>query len=194
MLPTKRDFEEALQGKFRVAATDGLSSIMVNSGELHSTVGGYPGKDHHMPLCCQVMKESMRVGDVILQSPPSGQGASLIIEYRLEQFVGSQNQASNHAASPIFFNDKQKNNLKHIFGFSVVLFLFCLTSAGLYTIYERISSLESIGGTYQPKNIPDLGIFFLYQIGGKWLVVSFGSLIPLAILWQLLQSLKNKGR
>jgi hypothetical protein len=77
MPPTKRDFEEAIQRKLREATSEGLTSIMINAGELHGIVGGYPNHDHRMPLCCQVIRENMRVGDSIIQSPPSSSGKSI---------------------------------------------------------------------------------------------------------------------
>jgi 5-methylcytosine-specific restriction protein A len=64
----------------------GAKHVDVVSGDVHRAVGGYPppkGKNHHMPLCCDVMREMMRDGDVVLQSPRKGQGATLTIRYRL---------------------------------------------------------------------------------------------------------------
>ena len=81
--PRRSDFEAALQRILAEAAAAGQPSVTVNAGELHATVGGYPGQDHRMPLCCQVMKNAMRPGDAVLQSPPSGQGATLTVQYRL---------------------------------------------------------------------------------------------------------------
>lgn len=83
MPPGRADFEAALQGILASAAAAGQPSVMVKAGELHAIVGGYPGQNHRMPLCCQVMKDAMRPGDTVLQSPPSGQGATLTVQYRL---------------------------------------------------------------------------------------------------------------
>lgn len=77
------DFEVELQRRFATAVAAEQSSIRVVSGELHASVGSYPGNNHRMPLCCQVMKDAMNDGDAALQSPPSGQGATLIVQYRL---------------------------------------------------------------------------------------------------------------
>lgn len=41
------------------------------------------GQNHRMPLCCQVMKDAMRAGEVVRQTLPSGQGATLVILYKL---------------------------------------------------------------------------------------------------------------
>ncbi len=83
MTPKRQDFETELQRRYTAAVAAGQSSIRIVSGELHTSVGGYPGQNHRMPLCCQVMKDAMREGDVVLQSPPSGHGATLIVQYRL---------------------------------------------------------------------------------------------------------------
>jgi 5-methylcytosine-specific restriction protein A len=52
-------------------------------------LGGYPGRDHRVPICCKVMKSAMArdYGDMPLQEPPSGQGASLTIRYVLPRPV-----------------------------------------------------------------------------------------------------------
>ncbi len=61
----------------------GVPYLDINSGQLHRKVGGYPGKNHNMPSCCNVMYGEQKVGDAVLSSPPKGLGASLTIRYRL---------------------------------------------------------------------------------------------------------------
>jgi 5-methylcytosine-specific restriction protein A len=46
-------------------------------------VGGYPGENHRMPVCCEVMRSTMAPGDQVVETPPSGKGAALTIRYRL---------------------------------------------------------------------------------------------------------------
>jgi len=82
-MPTSFDFESALSRLFRRAEEDGRPYIDINSGELHRRVGGYPSRNHRMPLCCDVMKKNMQTGDQILEKPPKGKGASLTIRYKL---------------------------------------------------------------------------------------------------------------
>ncbi len=77
------DFQKALDSVFASALADGRDSVEVVSGDLHRLVGGYPGHDHRMPACCQVMKSNMKPGDSVVAGPPSGQGASLAIRYRI---------------------------------------------------------------------------------------------------------------
>ncbi len=76
---TAEDFQSELD---RIFASAGQGRIDVTSGTLHRHVGGYPGRNHRMPVCCEVMKRNMRHGDQIIHSPPSGQGASLTIRYK----------------------------------------------------------------------------------------------------------------
>jgi hypothetical protein len=77
------DFQKELQSQFSLAAAAGAESVIINSGDLHRTLGGYPGKTHQMPVCCQVMYKERRAGDLVLAAPPKGQGATLSIEYQL---------------------------------------------------------------------------------------------------------------
>ncbi len=83
MPPTAKDFEDQLNILLQAAAQQGKSYIDVTSGDLHREVGGYPGQNHRMPACCEVMKRMMNPGDHILDEPPSGQGATLIVRYKL---------------------------------------------------------------------------------------------------------------
>jgi len=59
------------------------SFVDVTSGELHRLVGGYPGKHHNLPTCCDVMTQAMQSSDRVLTSPPKGRGATLTIRYIL---------------------------------------------------------------------------------------------------------------
>lgn len=84
-MPTAGDFRHEL---FRIMAdvqNAGGDFLEITAAELHERVGGYPGRDHRMPNCCQVMKAQVAAdyGDVILNEPPSGQGPTLAIRYRL---------------------------------------------------------------------------------------------------------------
>ena len=56
--------------------------IDLNAGWIHRTIGGYPGKGHRMPVCCEAMDELMIKGkDIVLKAPKKGKGASLTIRY-----------------------------------------------------------------------------------------------------------------
>lgn len=80
---TAAHFESALKKAFAEAGKQGTSRLRVRAGDLHRYVGDYPGRDHRMPVCCRVMTAAMGPEDTVLQVPPKGQGASLVIEYGL---------------------------------------------------------------------------------------------------------------
>jgi hypothetical protein len=63
----------------------GQDFVEINAGELHKRVGDYPGRNHRMPNCYQVMKAQIALDydDAIVDEPPSAQGPSLTIRYRL---------------------------------------------------------------------------------------------------------------
>ena len=81
--PAMSDFQKELAALFLRTLEEGKSSVTVNSGELHRSLGGYPGTNHRMPVCCDAMYQEMRAGDQILSAPPKGKGASLTIQYLL---------------------------------------------------------------------------------------------------------------
>ena len=83
MAPTAQDFQRALNEIFKSALDKGEVYIDVKSGDLHRKVGCYPGSNHRMPICCDVMKRNMKPVDQLLQQPPKGQGATVVIRYKL---------------------------------------------------------------------------------------------------------------
>ena len=83
MAAVREDFSAALNAVFAEAERLGLTFIGITAGALHRRVGGYPGEDHRMPVCCDVMRGAMRNDDSIVAQPPKGYGASLLIHYSL---------------------------------------------------------------------------------------------------------------
>lgn len=77
-------FRAALDRRIALAARAGRQSVEVTSGDLHREVGGYPGPDHRMPSCCNVMTSRMRAGDIIVSQPPKGKGATLTVRYLVQ--------------------------------------------------------------------------------------------------------------
>jgi hypothetical protein len=79
------EFRHELFRMMTEAQNGGKEYVEISAGELHKRVGGYPGRNHRMPNCCQVMKAQLALdyGDTVLDEPESGQGASLTIRYRL---------------------------------------------------------------------------------------------------------------
>jgi hypothetical protein len=82
-MPTAEEFKSELHRMMLDAVKEGRESVDINAGELHRRVGDYPGPNHRMPSCCQVMRQNFipEYGDAILEEPPGGQGASLTIRY-----------------------------------------------------------------------------------------------------------------
>jgi 5-methylcytosine-specific restriction protein A len=79
------DFAGELQKILADAKQRGLPNIRAKSGDLHRRVGGYPGSNHRMPMCCSAMRAMMKDGDIIVEQPPKGNGASLTLEYQLSR-------------------------------------------------------------------------------------------------------------
>jgi hypothetical protein len=84
-MPTAEEFRDALFETMADALRAGHEYLEIDAGELHRRLGGYPGPDDRIPNYCHVMKAQVSTewGDVILHDPPSGQGASLRIRYRV---------------------------------------------------------------------------------------------------------------
>jgi hypothetical protein len=73
-------FRNALQSVFNESQG---KFVDVTSGELYRMVGGHTGRDYRMATCCNVMRKAMQPGDIVLNSPPKGRGATLTIRYVL---------------------------------------------------------------------------------------------------------------
>lgn len=82
-MPSKDDFVAELDRVLSEATLRDLRVIDVNARWLHRRLGGYPGRKHAMPTCCDVLYGEMKVGDEILSRPPKGRGATLTFRYRL---------------------------------------------------------------------------------------------------------------
>jgi 5-methylcytosine-specific restriction protein A len=83
MVLNTQTFVVELKKLFLSAQSEGKKTITINSGELHRSIGGYPGSNHRMPVCCSAMRSIMRDGDIIIESPPRGNGANFTIKYNL---------------------------------------------------------------------------------------------------------------
>ena len=89
MVPRAEDFEQKIRQRWTDATEHGLAYVDVKSGDVHKAVGGYPGHNHRMPMCCEVMRRLMTGADRIITQPERGQGASVVIRYQLPR--GSNN-------------------------------------------------------------------------------------------------------
>lgn len=75
---TKDAFDEYVDSQLKHMEDDYIDLL---SREVHERVGGYPSKDHRMPVCCDAMYNQMRADDTVMNSPPKGKGATLRIRY-----------------------------------------------------------------------------------------------------------------
>ena len=82
-MPTAVDFRDQLAKEFESAEAAGKGYVDIRSGDLHTKLGGYPGPNHRMPVCCNVMRTEMSIDDKELRSPPRGRGANLVIRYTI---------------------------------------------------------------------------------------------------------------
>ncbi len=113
-------FYKSLVEELRDATEKGFPYIDIRAGDLHRKVGGYPG-NHRMPVCCSVMRSSMNDGDEIREQPPKGDGANLVIRYKIprlgiEKKVACQYWLEQYWPSPnrdlsalyIWFHEKKQ--------------------------------------------------------------------------------------
>jgi len=70
-------FRQELQAQMGRATKGGLLDLMISSGELYRSLGGYPGSMHGMPLCCDAMQAEMKSGDILLVERTNGAGMTV---------------------------------------------------------------------------------------------------------------------
>ena len=70
-------FREELRAQMGRATRRGLLDVLINSGELHRSLGGYPGSRQGMPLCCDAMQAEMKPGDTLLIERANGAGMTV---------------------------------------------------------------------------------------------------------------------
>jgi hypothetical protein len=77
------DFQAEINKLLSTAQRCGFVAVEVRAGELHRRIGGYPGTDHRMPICCKTMRKAMGASDAVVQEPDKGAGASFTVRYTL---------------------------------------------------------------------------------------------------------------
>jgi hypothetical protein len=80
-VPSADRFLAAIRDIIDSAGRQGLETVQVRAGDFHRELGGYPSASHRMPVCCAAMRKAMGPRDRIVQQPPKGDGANLIVEY-----------------------------------------------------------------------------------------------------------------
>jgi hypothetical protein len=84
---TAEHFRVSLLEIFKEAMQSTANFIDINAGQLHRRVGGYPGSNHRMPVCCDVMRKIMQSEDKIIAEPPKGKGATLTVRYIIPRLI-----------------------------------------------------------------------------------------------------------
>ncbi|ETT30674.1 hypothetical protein C161_27258 [Paenibacillus sp. FSL R5-192] len=79
MVNLKSIIDEELRKRFSEAKVAGNEYLDVISGDIHKQLGF----KHRMPSCCHAMREMMKTGDIIIEAPLKGDGATLKIRYFL---------------------------------------------------------------------------------------------------------------
>jgi hypothetical protein len=59
-------FRQGLLAQMERATHRGRIDVLINSGELYRSLGGYPGSTHGTAFCCDAMEAEMKLGDVLL--------------------------------------------------------------------------------------------------------------------------------
>ena len=82
-MASRDHFQQELRAQIERAIKRGAEQLIVNSGELLVAVGGRPGLKNQVRYCCDVMREEMKAGDVVVDGPENGEGTGLTICYFL---------------------------------------------------------------------------------------------------------------
>ncbi len=59
-------FRQELLAQIGRASKSGAANVLINAPSLYKSLGGYPGSDHGMPLCCDAMEQEIKAGDLLL--------------------------------------------------------------------------------------------------------------------------------
>jgi hypothetical protein len=70
-------FRQGLLVQMGRATKGGLTDVLITSGELYRSLGGYPGSTHGMPSCCDAMQAEMKPGDTLLVERTNGAGMTV---------------------------------------------------------------------------------------------------------------------
>jgi hypothetical protein len=70
-------FRQELMAQMGRATIHGFLDILVNSGDLYRSGGGYPGSVHGMPACCDAMQNEIKPGDILLLDRTNGAGMTV---------------------------------------------------------------------------------------------------------------------
>jgi hypothetical protein len=78
-------FRHELLAQLHRASRSGHVDVLINSGELYRSLGGYPGSAHGMPNCHEAMEAEMKYGDALILKGTNGAG--MTVRYLLPRAV-----------------------------------------------------------------------------------------------------------
>jgi hypothetical protein len=70
-------FQQALSAQLGRATAQDFADVLITCGDLYRSVGGYPGSDHGMPVCCDAMEAEILPGDIVLVEKDTGAGMTV---------------------------------------------------------------------------------------------------------------------
>jgi hypothetical protein len=70
-------YGQELNAQFTRAATRGMSHILINARELHSSLGDFPSANDKLVSCRLAMRSEMKAGDVLLVAEDDAAGMSV---------------------------------------------------------------------------------------------------------------------
>ena len=70
-------YAQELKAQFGRAATRGMSHILINSRELHSSLGDFPSLNDKLISCRLAMQSEMKAGDVLLVAEDNVEGMTV---------------------------------------------------------------------------------------------------------------------
>jgi hypothetical protein len=70
-------YSQELRAQLGRAATGGMSHILINARELHSSLGDFPSANEKTVSCRLVMRTEMKTGDVLLVAEDNAAGMTV---------------------------------------------------------------------------------------------------------------------
>ena len=71
-------FAHELLAQLRRGADGGAIDILINSGELHRSLGSLSGSAQGLPNCCDAMQAEMKLGDTLILDRTNGAGMTIL--------------------------------------------------------------------------------------------------------------------
>ena len=92
--PTAAAFSFQLYTLKYEAASAGKSFLDISARKLHLSLGKSSRRSQNLPVCCQVMRDEMGQGDLLLKEHGGGVGQDLTIRYILQPVIRSSHDAN----------------------------------------------------------------------------------------------------